>query len=89
MKVIRTSIIKYGSEIDLYTHCVTRLLHEDLGEPDHLVASQLLGQVDHRISGVLLLAGPCTSEEGAESCDRNWIAALSTSSGTLYHIFDQ
>ena len=63
---------------------IARLLDEDLGEPDHLsVVSELLGQVDHGIARVLLLAGTCTGQKSAERSDRYRIATFSASRSTL------
>lgn len=54
------------------THGVARLLHEDLGETDHVrVVIELFGEVDHSISRVLLITVPACSQKSRESLLRD------------------
>ena len=63
------------------TNAVARLLHEDLGEADHLrVILELLSEIDHTVSSILLLAGPGADQEGIKSRDRNRVTLLATTS---------
>lgn len=62
------------------TNGITGLLHENLGEADHLrVIIKLFGEVDHGVSCVLLIAVPACSQKARESLLRDWIALLCTS----------
>jgi hypothetical protein len=57
------------------------LLHEYLGQPDHVrVVVEGLGEVDHLIGGVLLVAVCGGSEEGRKSGRGNGVA-LGTAAG--------
>lgn len=66
------------------THGVARLLHEDLGETDHVrVVVELFGEVDHSISRVLLITVPACSQKSRESLLRDRVALLGTPSSNL------
>lgn len=63
---------------------VAWLLDEDLRELDHVgVVVECLGEVDHLITRVLLIAGTSRCEEGCERGDRDWVALVSASSCEL------
>lgn len=66
------------------THGVARLLHEDLGETDHVrVVVELFGEVDHSISRVLLITVPACSQKSRESLLRDRVTLLGTPSSNL------
>ena len=58
---------------------VPRLLHEDLGELDHgRVVVELVREVNHVVSGVLLFAWPGGGEERREGGHGEWVALLAS-----------
>ena len=64
---------------------VAGLLSEDLGELDHVgVVVELLRQVDHLISSILLIARSSGSEKGHESRLRDGVALLGSPGGSLH-----
>lgn len=66
------------------TYRITRLLNEDLCEANHgRVVVQLLRKIDHRVCGILLIAGSCGSEKGAECSHGGWVALLSSAGCVL------
>jgi len=61
---------------------VAWLLNENLGEPNHLtIAVQLFGEINHLVSGILLVAWSSGSQKGGEGSNRKRVALLSTSRG--------
>lgn len=66
------------------TYGVARLLHKYLREADHLsVIFELLGEVDHSIRRVLLIAFVSSSQERHEGCLRDRLAFIGTTSRSL------
>jgi hypothetical protein len=57
------------------------LLDEDLGEGDHLLGVELLSEIDLVIGCILLIAGSCGSEKGAEGSNGDGIAFGASSCG--------
>ena len=64
-----------------FAYRVTRLLHKDLREPDHVLTVQAFGQVDHAIRRVLLVAWFCSCEECCKASDGK-IVTLFTAVGS-------
>lgn len=63
---------------------VARLLREELRELDHVrVALERLGEVDHRVGGVLLVARARGGEEGPECGHGRGVALFATAGGVL------
>lgn len=57
------------------TDRVARLLAENLGQPDHRrVAVELLGEINHLVSRVLLFTWSCSGQKGRERCHRERVA---------------
>lgn len=64
------------------TYRVPRLLSKDLCELDHVgIVLESLREVDHAISGVLLVARTRSGQEGAERVHDDGVALLPTASG--------
>jgi hypothetical protein len=65
------------------TYAVPWLLGKDLRKSDHLVAFELLAQIDEAIGSILLLARSGSSEEGGEGSNRERITLLASTSSKL------
>lgn len=66
------------------TYSVPWLLHEELGEADHLrVAVERLGEVYHGVGGVLLVAVATGGEKTGESSLGERIAFVRSTGGEL------
>jgi hypothetical protein len=64
---------------------VARLLNENLSQTNHLgVISELLSQVNHLVSSILLFTRSRGCQQSTESSDRDLITLVSTSCGLLY-----
>jgi hypothetical protein len=60
------------------------LLDKDLGELDHgWIAVERMGEIDHVVGGILLIARPRGSKKGAKRSDCNWVALFTAPSGIL------
>ena len=81
MTVLRKK--SWGSRVD-HTDCVAGLLGENLSQLDHLsIIVELLGEIDHLVSCILLFAWSWRGQEGRESSHGDGVAPLSASCGEL------
>ena len=66
------------------TYRVPGLLHEYLSQPDHVgVIVKSLGEIDHLVSSILLVAVSAGSEKGREGVLGNCVALGSTAGFSL------
>jgi hypothetical protein len=61
--------------------CVAGLLDKDLGELDHgWITVERMGEIDHVVGGILLIARSRGSKKGAKRSDCNWVALFTAPS---------
>ena len=83
---MRRGIGGWGGDARREAYRVARLLREDLRELDHVrVVVERLGEVDHRVRRVLLLAGTRGGEERRERGHGDRVALFGTTCSELWN----